>query len=154
LLKEDTPVTSDRNKALAHRYWDEVINKGKVAVLDEIIAADYLQHHVGLPPGLAGLRKFVEASIAAFPDQHSTVDDILADGDRVITRTTIRATHTGPFRGIAPTGRPIAVEVIDIWRVEGGKLKEHWGVFDNLAFMRQLGAIPEEPLAAPPTPRH
>jgi steroid delta-isomerase-like uncharacterized protein len=135
-------MTSEQNKNLARRFWDEVINQGKVGALDEIVDADYIQHHVGLPPGLAGIKKFAEATITAFPDQHATVDDILADGDRVITRTTIRGTHKGPFRDIAPSGRPISIEVIDIWRVEGGKLKEHWGVFDNLAFMRQLGAIP------------
>jgi uncharacterized protein (TIGR02246 family) len=138
------PSTAERNKALARRYWDEVINQGKVAVLDDIFAADYVQHHVGVPPGLAGIKAFVKAMSVAFPDQHATIDDILVEGDRVMTRTTIRATHTGPFRDIAPTGRAISVEVLDIWRVEDGKLKEHWGVFDNLAFLRQLGAIPEK----------
>ena len=136
-------MTIERNKALAHRFWEEVTNQGKVHVLDEIVAADYVQHHVGVPPGLAGLKKFAEANIRAFPDQHAKVEDIVAEGDRVMTRTVIRATHTGPLRDIAPTGRSITVEVVDIWRIEDGKLKEHWGVFDNLAFMRQLGAIPE-----------
>jgi uncharacterized protein (TIGR02246 family) len=134
------PSMAARNKALARRYWDEVVNQGKVGVLDEIFAADYVQHHVGVPPGLAGIKAFVNMMSAAFPDQHATIEDILVEGDRVMTRTTVRATHTGPFRDIAPTGRPVSVEVIDIWRVEDGKLKEHWGVFDNLAFLRQLGA--------------
>jgi uncharacterized protein (TIGR02246 family) len=144
------PATAERNKALARRYWDEVINQRKTAVLDEIFPADYIQHHVGVPPGLAGIKAFVAAMFAAFPDQHATIEDILAEGDRVLIRTTVRATHTGPFRDIAPTGRQVSVEVLDIWRVEDGKLKEHWGVFDNLAFLRQLGAIPDKaPPAAP-----
>jgi uncharacterized protein (TIGR02246 family) len=136
------PSTADRNRALARRYWEEVINQGKAAVLDDIFAPDYIQHHIGVPPGLTGIKAFVRMMSAAFPDQHATVDEILVEGDRVMTRTTIRATHTGPFRDIAPTGRSISVEVLDVWRVEDGKLKEHWGVFDNLAFQRQLGAIP------------
>jgi uncharacterized protein (TIGR02246 family)/steroid delta-isomerase-like uncharacterized protein len=136
-------MSIEHNKTLARRYWDEVINQRKVAVIDEIFAADYVQHHVGIPPGIAGIKQFVEGAMVAFPDQHATIEDIRTDGDRVITRTTIRATHTGPFRGIPPTGRTVMIEVIDIWRVENGKLQEHWGIFDNLSFMRQLGAIPE-----------
>jgi uncharacterized protein (TIGR02246 family) len=125
--------------ALARRYWEEVINRGNSGVLDEIFATDYIQHHVGVPPGLAGIKAFVQTMSTAFPDQRATIEEILVEGDRVMTRTTIRATHTGPFRDLAPTGRPITVEVFDVWRVENGKLKEHWGVFDTLAFQRQLG---------------
>jgi uncharacterized protein (TIGR02246 family)/steroid delta-isomerase-like uncharacterized protein len=143
--QEDASMSIEHNKTLARRYWDEVINQRKVAVIDEIFAADYVQHHVGIPPGIAGIKQFVEGAMVAFPDQHATIEDIRTDGDRVITRTTIRATHSGPFRGIPPTGRTVVIEVIDIWRVENGKLQEHWGIFDNLSFMRQLGAIPEAP---------
>jgi uncharacterized protein (TIGR02246 family)/steroid delta-isomerase-like uncharacterized protein len=147
------PSTAQANKALARRYWDEVINQGKVAVIDEIFAADYDQHHVGVPPGLAGIKAFVKTMSVAFPDQHATIEDTIVEGDRVMTRTTVRATHTGPFRDIAPTGRSVSVEILDIWRVEDGKLKEHWGVFDNLAFLRQLGAIPEKAQPTSSTPR-
>jgi uncharacterized protein (TIGR02246 family)/steroid delta-isomerase-like uncharacterized protein len=138
--------------ALARRYWEDVINQGKAGALDEIFAPDYIQHHVGVPPGLAGIKQFVKTMSTAFPDQHATVEQILVEGDRVMTRTIIRATHTGPFRDLPPTGRSITVEVLDVWRVEDGKLKEHWGVFDNLAFQRQLGLIPEQKPPATPQP--
>jgi predicted ester cyclase len=78
----------------------------------------------------------------AFPDQRATVEDMLVDRDRVMTRTVITATHTGPLGKVPPWGKSIAVVVVDIWRVEDGHLKEHWGVLDNLSFMRQLGVIP------------
>jgi predicted ester cyclase len=135
-------MSTEPIEALARRYWEDVVNRGKVDVLDEIFAADYVQHQGDVPPGLAGIKEFVRTMYAAFPDQHATVEDVLARGDRVMTRTTIVATHTGPLGQLAPTGNPVRVEVIDIWRAQDGKLAEHWGAFDRLAFMQQLGAIP------------
>jgi steroid delta-isomerase-like uncharacterized protein len=134
--------TMDANKALAMRFWSDVVNDGRFEVIDQIVAADYLQHQADVPPGREGLAAFQRSVRTAFPDQRATVEDVLVDGDRVMTRTVIRATHTGPLGKLAPTGRSIEITVIDVWRVQDGRLREHWGVLDNLSFMRQLGALP------------
>ncbi len=98
-----------------------------------------------MPQGRAGLKQFLTRMVAAFPDQQGTIEDIIAEGDRVVTRTIVRGTHTGPLRNIAATGKPVVVAVIDIWRVADGKLVEHWGVVDSLGLMQQLGVIASSP---------
>lgn len=79
---------------------------------------------------------------AAFPDLHVTVEDMVAEGDKVVARVTMSGTHKGEFMGIAPTGKQITVGIIEILRIAGGKVVEHWNVVDSLGMMQQLGAVP------------
>ena len=79
---------------------------------------------------------------AGFPDLHVTVEDIIAEGDKVVGRTTIRGSHTGEFMGMAPTGKQFTIQAIDVMRFAGGKVVEHWGNQDDLGMMQQLGVIP------------
>ncbi len=80
--------------------------------------------------------------LAAFPDAKATVEELLADGDKVVARVSIRGTHQGAFRGIAPTGKPIALLGINIFRIANGKIVEHWAVRDDLSFLQQVGLFP------------
>lgn len=137
-------MLTEENKALALRLVEEVINQGKLSTLDELIAADAVDHSIppGIPPGREGVKLFLGMIRAAFPDIHETVEDIIAEGDTVVTRTTWRGTHQGAFLGTPPTGKQVSVTGIDISRVATGKFVEHWQAADNLGLLHQLGVIP------------
>ncbi len=132
------------NKALVRRFLDEGFEKGDMAVVDELIAEDAVDHEAppGLPPGREGIKMFLNMFRSAFSDLRFEIEDEIGEGDLVAQRITIHATHTGDFMGIPATGKRIAVSGIDITRVENGKLVEHWGATDNLGMMQQLGVIP------------
>jgi steroid delta-isomerase-like uncharacterized protein len=136
-------MSTEHNKALVRRVFEEGMNPNKPGVYDEVIAADYVNHDFPAPaPGVEGF-KIVDAMFrAAFPDFHVTVEDELADGDKVASRGYFTGTHKGQFMGIPPTGKAIKVSYIDIWTVENGKLKENWVQMDMLGLMQQLGVIP------------
>lgn len=133
------PWEMDRNKRLVRRLFDEVFNRGEVDALASIVAADYRQHNDRVAGGREGLRAYVLAVRAAFPDFHIEVLDDIAERDRVCVRTLARGTHQEPFMGIAATGRRVALGGLDIFRVEGALLGEHWDAMDNLALLEQLG---------------
>ena len=137
-------MSTEENKNLALRFIEEVINQGKLSTLDELITADAADHSLppGLPPGREGVKLFLGMIRAAFPDIHETVEDIIAEWDTVVTRTTWRGTHQGAFLGIAPTGKQVSVSGIDISRVASGKFVEHWQSADNLGLLQQLGVVP------------
>ncbi len=137
-------MSAETNQETIRRFVEEV-TKGNLDALDDILASDFTDHQPlppGLPRGLAGIKAFFTAQRTAFPDLNVTIDDIAADGDKVWDRLTVRATHTGPFMGMPPTGKRVTFEVFDISRFAGGKLVEHWGVADNLGMMQQLGVVP------------
>ena len=131
----------DNSIALVRRYVDEVWNKGNLATIDEVIHPNYVQHTRGVPQGREGLKAFFASFRASFSGISSTVEDVVAEGDRVMWRSTLRATQTGTFRGIPPTGKEISVTTMNIMRVEDGKFAENWGEQDNLALLRQLGIL-------------
>jgi len=137
-------MSTEENKVLALRLVEEVINQGRMTTIDELLAADAVDHSLppGLPPGREGVKLFLGMIRAAFPDIHETIEDTLAEGDRVVTRSTWRGTHQGAFLGIAPTGKQVSVTGIDISRVESGKFVEHWQAADNLGLLQQLGVVP------------
>jgi steroid delta-isomerase-like uncharacterized protein len=134
---------SDQNKMLMRRGIEEVWNKGHLAVVDELIADDFVGHW---PPdenhGPEGVKQYFATLRAAFPDIHFTVEDQIAEGDRVVTRWTARVTHSGSFRGIPPTGKSGVVTGITIIRVAGGKVVEGWTNKDDLGMLQQLGVLP------------
>ena len=135
---------SEENKALARRYVEEAINKGNLAVIDELTAADYVEHSPfpGQAPGIEGEKQLISMLRAAFPDLHSTIEDLIAEGDKVVLRATARGTHKGEFMGIPPTGKQVTVTEIHIIRFVGGKGVEHWGEVDMMGMMQQLGVAP------------
>ncbi len=134
---------STENKAAVRRGLEECLNKGNLAVVDELIAPSYVYHEpgVGEVRGPAGLKKLVTTYRSAFPDMHIVIDDQIAEGDRVVTRWTARGTHKGEWMGIAPTGKPVTVTGILISRFAGGRVVEEWENYDALGMMRQLGAV-------------
>lgn len=137
-------MSGEDNKQIVRRFV-EVVTAGNLAALDDLVASDFKDHQSlppGIPPTLAGLKAFFRAQRAAFPDLKVTIQDMTADGDRIWDRLKVEGTNTGPFMGLPPTGRRVSFEVLDVSRVAGGKVVEHWGVADNFGLMQQLGLIP------------
>jgi predicted ester cyclase len=143
-------MSTEENKVLDRRLAEEGFSKGNMAVLDELIATDCVDHSTppGTPPGREGIKQFFTMLRTAFPDLQYTIEDVIAEGDTVVTRNTWRGTHQGVLMGIAPTGKQVTVTEIDITRWSGGKAVEHWGNQDLLGLMQQLGAIPTPGQAA------
>jgi steroid delta-isomerase-like uncharacterized protein len=144
-------MSTEQNKAIVReRVNEEMISQNHLNVLDEIFAESFVNHSSPppLPPTREGVKMFFGAMHASFSGLHVTVEDQVAEGDKVVTRKTYHGTHTGDFFGIPATGRTISFEVIDILRFQDGKITDHWNVVDRLGLMQQLGVIPEpEPVA-------
>ncbi len=137
-------MSVEENKAVVRRLYDEV-NKGNLAVLDELIAPDFVNHGdttFRSTQGLDAFRQALRATLAGMPDIRWVLDEPLAEGDRVAVRGTIRGTHTAPLFGIPPTGKRVTWTGIEIYRVVGGKLAERWHSSDDLGLMQQLGVVP------------
>jgi steroid delta-isomerase-like uncharacterized protein len=135
----------EKNKAQYRRTFEEVFNQGNLALVDELVAPDFLNHEV--PPGMnnrgpESTRQVVTMLRTAFPDLHFTIEDLVAEGDTVAGRATMSGTHLGPFQGIAPTGRSFQQAHMHFVRFRDGKAIEHRAVRDDLGMMRQLGVIP------------
>ena len=134
-------MTVEANKALVERYVDEVWNGRQPG--GAFFSPNYQRHLTGTSPALtnAEQQQRVRDFQMAFPDLHFTVEDLFAEGDRVVFRATMRGAHRGVFRGIAPTQRQIVVTVLDVVRVENGAFAEQWGGPDLLNLLQQLGAV-------------
>lgn len=133
----------ETNTTVASRWYEEVFNAGKIELIDELFAPNFVDHDPGNPlPGFEGLRQLVSMYRSAFPDLRLTIEDEITEGDRVVTRFTGRGTHKGPLMGIPPTGKRVTITAIDILRFENGRIVEHWGNQDLLGMMQQLGVIP------------
>jgi len=137
-------MSVEENKAVEIRFFEEVVNKGNLAVIDELVAATFVDHATfpGAAPDREGYKQFFAAVHSAFPDFHSTLEDMIAEGDKVVQRFTVRGTHKGEWMGIAPTGKQIEVGGIAIHRLAGGKIVEDWASMDMLSMMQQLGVAP------------
>jgi steroid delta-isomerase-like uncharacterized protein len=135
----------DRNKALLRRFYEELWTKGNLEVIPELVAEDFVDHHPlpGAPPGREGLAALVTMWRTAFPDMRETCEDLIAEGDKVVGRFTMRGTHSGEFMGVSPTGRSVTMSGIDTVRVAGGKIAEFWYGEHLLELMQQLGAVPD-----------
>jgi steroid delta-isomerase-like uncharacterized protein len=133
-----------KNTAAMKRFYDEVMGKGNMKVIDELVADDFVEHYVPdpkMPANKAGLTQMMAMFRTGFPDLQVTVEDIIAKGDKVWAYTTMRGTNTGEFMGMKATGKKIEVKGIDIVRFVNGRAVEHWGVNDDLAMMTQLGMM-------------
>ena len=136
---------STQNTALAMRYFDDLCNGRKPHVADEIFAAGHVHHDPScrwVPDGPDGMKQLCAVYYTAFPDAHWGVDEIFETGDRVVARWTGTGTHRNDLAGFAPTGKPVHVAGIMIFRIANGKIAETWDVWDTLGMMQQLGVVP------------
>ena len=138
-------MSTEQNTALLRQVMEEVLNRGNISLVDELFAPDFVEREElppGIPPGREAVKQLSTMFRSAFPDFKATIDDVIAEGDKVVARSTWSGTHRGEFMGIAPTGKSVSFGVIDIMRIAGGKFVEHWGQMDSMGMMQQLGAIP------------
>ena len=137
-------MSVEENKALVRRVL-ELLNERDTAAC-EYYASDYIYHGPGGQElrGREGIKGLWAVFFAAFPDLRATIDDMVAEGDKLVLRWTVRGTHRGEFQGIAPTNKQVTLPIIEMFRVAGGQLVEAWDSFDRLDLMQQLGAIPQQ----------
>lgn len=130
------------NKALIRRFYDQVWNKGEYWAADDLVAPKYVRHGPQPIRGRDGIREIVRGVRKAFPDLFISVEDLVAEGDRVAVRWHAYGTHEGEFRGIPATHRGIQVMGITISRFANAQIAEEWSQWDMLRLMEQLGAVP------------
>ncbi|MGK5114049.1 MULTISPECIES: ester cyclase [unclassified Geodermatophilus] len=137
-------MTTEENKAVVRRFVEEFKNSGDEAVAAQLRSPDFVNHSAppGAPRGPEGGPALFRARRTAFPDLAVTVDDMLADGDKVVTRQTFSGTHRGEYLGVPATGRRVSWPVIDIVTVVEGRITEHWAVADLHGLHAQLTADP------------
>lgn len=136
--------TQTQHKELVRREVSELFNHGQFDRVGEFVAEDYVGHNPAQPGesrGIEGYLEYVRAARTGFPDLHVSIEDVVADGDKVYRRTRTTGTHEGPFMGIEATGNSIDVAGGVIYRVEDGLITESWGLNDVIGMMRQLGVI-------------
>lgn len=136
----------ERNKAVIRRFVEEVQNKKSEDAFDELNDSAFVNFSSppGVPSDRDGSKAYLFGFLKAFPDSTFTIDDMIAEGDQVVTKKTLRGTHTGPLGDIPATGQPVTLQFVDIMRVRDGRIVEHWLSMDQLSFMQQLGLIPAQ----------
>ena len=138
-------MSTEQNKELFRRFVEEVFNRGNLSLTDEFLAPNFIEHEE-LPPGIPndreGVKQLTTMLRSAFPDFKAKIEDIIAEGDKVVVRMTWSGTHQGEFMGIPPSGKSVSFGVIDIVRMARGKFVEHWGLMDSSMMMQQIGAVP------------
>ncbi len=138
-------MSAEQNKAVSRRADEELFNRGNLDVADELFAADYVYHDATSGQDWHGpedVKRYARLLRSAFPDLQQTIEDQVAEGDRVAYRWTARGTHRGELMGIAPTGARVAFTGIAIARLAHGRIAEMWESYDALGLLRQLGAVP------------
>ena len=132
---------SEENKAIVRRFWEEAFNTGNLAVVDEIFAPDYGHITTGgtMGHGPEHVKHTITRDRIGFPDFRCTIEDMIAEGDKVVVRWTARGTHQGIFRGIPPTGKQVTITGVEIHRVVGGKSVAGWRKWDRMEVLQQLG---------------
>ena len=135
---------SEQNKARVREFVDVVFNQHKVDAVSEYLAPDVVEHNPwpGFPATIQGFKDGTREFLTGFPDARVEIDEMLADGDKVIVRNRLVGTNSGPFMGMPATGKNIDVEGIDIVRIVDGRQAEHWGLYDAAGMMMQLGLMP------------
>lgn len=136
---------SEANRKLVRGFFEEAWNQHNPDAVDRYMAGDYTTHTSlpGVTPDAAGLKQWIAATIAAFPDLSWSIEDVMAEGDRVAVRWSVTGTHQGEFLGIPATSKEVTVRGFSLEQIEGGKIKESWGEWDALGLLQQLGVIPE-----------
>ena len=135
---------SEANKAIAKRIFEEVWSQGNVAVIDELVADNAVNHSLapGIPANREGFKMFAGMYLNAFPDMAMTIDDVIAEGEKVVVRWTAVGKHKGELMGIPATDKDVTVTGISIDRMAGGKIVESWGEFDLAGMLMQMGVAP------------
>ena len=136
-------MSTEENKAIVSRLFEE-LNKGNLDILDQIFAPDFVNHHPapGMPPDKEGVKQFIVTMHNTFSDYKWNVEDLIAEGDKVVYRFNMQGTDTGGLMGMPPTGRKVVAEAIGIQRFANGKVVERWNIADSLGMLQQLGIIP------------
>jgi steroid delta-isomerase-like uncharacterized protein len=135
-------MSAEENREIVRRFWG-VWEEGNLGLVDELLAPDYVNHSPGMPGQPEGVKAVVSMFRAGMPDLRVVIEDMIAEGDKVVMRYRIEGTHEGELFGVPATGRRVSIESITVERVSGSKIREHWRVTDTLDMMQQLGAIPE-----------
>jgi steroid delta-isomerase-like uncharacterized protein len=138
-------MSTEQNKVLVRQMVEEVFNRGNMSLADKFLAPDFVEREElppGVPRGREGVKQLTAMFRSAFPDFKATIDDIIAEGDKVVIRQTWTGTHKGEFMGMPPTGKSISFEEIAIMRFAEGKNVDLWGQSDSMGMMQQLGAMP------------
>jgi steroid delta-isomerase-like uncharacterized protein len=137
-------MSTEENKLIMRRIYEETWNKGNLAFVDQNFAPSYIVHDPiqGVTNDREGMKQRVTMMRTAFPDMHITIEDIITEGDKLVQRWVAQGTHKGELMGIAPTGKQVTITGINISRIVGGKLVEDWTEADMLGMMQQLGVIP------------
>ncbi|GAB2652132.1 ester cyclase [Kribbella swartbergensis] len=139
--------TTERNKATVRDLIEGLFTKGDPGAVDTYLAEDFVNHDppFGVTPDREGMRVAGAMMRAAFPDWHSEVHELVAEGDIVVERFTASGTHRGELMGIAPTGKAVSLPGINMFRLRDGLVAERWGRLNELGFLRQLGVVPDQP---------
>jgi C-1 hydroxylase len=132
-------LSLEENKAIV-RHFLEALNKQDLSSLSDFVAPDYLDH-TNQFQGLDSVKQAITTVYKGFPDFHVTIEDIIAEGEKVWVRETETGTHRGEYQGIAPTGKKMTFTCVDTFKIVDGKIAEAWHVYDFLEFYRQLGVI-------------
>jgi steroid delta-isomerase-like uncharacterized protein len=137
-------MSLEENKNIVRRY-QEIYNSNNLDALLEVVSEDLLTPKImpGIPPGIEGAKAAHQIMLAGFPDYQTTIEDLIAEGDKVVARVTMTGTHTGDFMGIPPTGKHISFIGIYVVKIADGKIVEHWGEEDGVSLMQQLGVMPK-----------
>jgi steroid delta-isomerase-like uncharacterized protein len=138
-------MSTEQNKALTRQIMEEVFNRGNIELVDKLFAPDFVEHEElppGIPSGIEAVKTLPTVFRSAFPDFQIAIDDVTAEGEKVVVRSTWSGTHKGEFMGIPPSGKSVSFGVYDTIRFAGGKVVEHWGQMNEMSLMQQLGVIP------------
>jgi steroid delta-isomerase-like uncharacterized protein len=144
-------MSTEENEALLRRAWDEVYGQGRLDSVEEFVLDDVMAHEPDRDVrGIEEFERYLATYLAAFPDTSVTIEDVIAEGEKVVSRYTVRGTHTGTTEDYGPpTGRQIVTEGITIYHFSGGKIAEMWDRYDNLAVMQQMGLMSEAERPSP-----
>jgi len=136
----------EENKAIVRRFSNEFKNKANHNIVDELCTPNFTHHfkdpRVG--PGREGMKNIGRMVVKAFPDVHVTIEDMIAEGNRAVERSSVKATHNGDFLGIPATGKPVRWTETHVYKLDNGKIEELWSEIDFLSIMMQIGAIPAQ----------
>ena len=134
-------MTSEQNKERERLLVEEVLNKGNLSLLDDLLSPNFVYHGIDWKEikGIDAYKKMIKGLRTAYPDFHATIEDIIADDNSVWIKVKITGTHTGEYRGLAPTGKKFVMEAVPRYRIVDGKIVEGWSVWNPLGYFRQLG---------------
>jgi predicted ester cyclase len=142
-------MSVEQNKEIVSRFYEELWNKRKFSVADEIISPDCVTHQlqsgsvpVGAPRGPEAVKHHIGEWLNGFPNLHFDVEQVVAEDDRVVSQSVLRGIHTGTWLGIAPTNKEVSIRLMVIQRIENGKIVEDWVLVEALGFFQGLGLLP------------